>query len=43
MPKSTRMDVELKYTDHMWMGDDHLVGCTSTGDLFVIDNNSEVI
>lgn len=26
------------YTDHAWLDDDKLVGCTSEGEIFILDN-----
>jgi hypothetical protein len=34
-----KMDDTMVFTDHTWSypDEDHLIGCTSTGDLFVIE------
>ena len=37
LPKSTRIDEPIVFTDHAWTDDDYLIGCSKGGDLFVIE------
>lgn len=37
LPKSSKMDEEVFFTDHLWTDEDHLLGCTKSGDLFAIE------
>lgn len=37
LPKSTKLDEPIFFSDHAWTEDDYLIGCSKTGDLFVIE------
>ena len=37
LPKSAKMDETLFFSDHIWTDEDFLIGCSRSGDLFVIE------
>jgi hypothetical protein len=37
LPTSAKLNESIVFTDHTWTENDYLIGCSKTGDLFVIE------